>query len=63
MDEEELIKKHSGEWILFFNDEIIDHSNNLEKMLRLADKKFPSDKYPDDVIKISKVLSGDIHLL
>ena len=63
MDDEELIKKHSGEWILFFNDEIIDHSNNLEKMLKLADKKFPSEKYPDDVIKISKVLSGDIHLL
>jgi hypothetical protein len=51
-----------GEWLLFFNDEIIDHSSNIKKILKLAEKKFPEDRFPEDTIKISKVLSGDIRL-
>ena len=62
MIKEDFQKKHSGEWILLFNDEIIDHSSNIEEILKLAEEKYPEDKFPDDAIKISKVLSGDIHL-
>ena len=62
MKEEEVSKKLSGEWLLLFNDEIIDHSSNVEDILKLAEEKYPPDKFPDDEIKISKVLSGDIHL-
>ncbi len=47
---------------LLFNDKIIDHSANVEDMLKLAEEKYPADKFPDDVIKISKVLSGNIRL-
>jgi Family of unknown function (DUF5678) len=62
MDREEIIKKYSGEWILLFNDTIVDHSLNLEDVLRVADEKYPAGKFPEDSIKISKVLSGSIHL-
>ncbi|MEM0466343.1 MAG: DUF5678 domain-containing protein [Candidatus Thermoplasmatota archaeon] len=62
MDKEEILKKYSGEWIILFNDEIVDHSYNLEEVLRIAEEKYPHDKFPDDTIKISKVLSGNIHL-
>ena len=62
MKEDSISKKFSGEWLLLFNDEIIDHSANVEDILKLAEEKFPADKFPDDDIKISKVLSGDIHL-
>ena len=55
-------KKFSGEWLLLFNDEIIDHSRNVEDILKLAEKKYPSEKFPEDEIKITKVLTGDIHL-
>ena len=58
MKEEEISKKLSGEWLLLFNDEIIDHSANVEDILKLAEEKFPEDKFPDDEIKISKVLNG-----
>ena len=58
MKQEEITKKFSGEWVLLFNDEIIDHSVNVEDMLKLAEEKFPADKFPDDEIKISKVLDG-----
>jgi hypothetical protein len=44
-----------GEWVLLFNDEIIDHSANVEDMLKLAQEKFPDGKYPNDSIKISKI--------
>jgi hypothetical protein len=44
-----------GEWVLLFNDEIIDHSANVEDMLKLAQEKFPEGKYPNDSIKISKI--------
>ena len=62
MEQDEVIKKYSGEWILLFNDEVVDHSINLEDMLKAADEKFPSEKFPEDTIRISKVLSGSIHL-
>jgi hypothetical protein len=62
MDTEEIVKKYSGEWILLFNDEIVDHSLNLEDVLRAADERYPAQKFPEDNIKISKVLSGSIHL-
>ncbi len=62
MKQEDVSKKFSGEWILLFNDKIVDHSANIEDMLKLAEEKYPADKFPEDQIKISKVLSGDIHL-
>ena len=55
---EDLSKKFTGEWLLLFNDEIVDHSVNIEEMLKVAEEKFPADKFPDDEIKISKVLDG-----
>jgi hypothetical protein len=58
MKQEDTSKKFSGEWLLLFNDEIIDHSSNIEDMLKLAEEKYPADKFPDDEIKISKVLDG-----
>lgn len=62
MKQENVSKELSGEWLLLFNDEVIDHSVNVEDILKLAEKKYPADKFPDDEIKISKVLSGDISL-
>ena len=62
MDQEENLKKYTGEWILLFNDKIVDHSLNLEDVLRSAEEKYPAEKFPEDNIKISKVLSGSIHL-
>jgi len=62
MEQDEILKKYSGEWILLFNDEVVDHSINLEDVLRTVDEKYPAEKYPEGNIKISKVLSGSIHL-
>ena len=62
MQQEDVLKKYSGEWILLFNDEIVDHSVNLEDVLKAADEKYPSEKFPEDNIKISKVLTGSIQL-
>ena len=62
MQQDSVLKRYSGEWIILFNDEIVDHSYNLEDMLKLVDEKYPAEKFPDDNIKISKVLSGNIHL-
>jgi hypothetical protein len=58
MKQDDISKKFSGEWILLFNDKIIDHSVNIEDILRTCDEKFPEHKFPDDKIKISKVLDG-----
>ena len=58
MKEEEISKKFSGEWLLLFNDEIVDHSANVEDILKIAEEKFPEEKFPNDEIKISKVLTG-----
>jgi len=46
-----------GEWVLIFNEKIIDHSANIEDMLRLAEERFPNEKYPGDAVKISKIFS------
>ena len=62
MKDESVSKKFSGEWLLLFNDEIIDHSINVEEILKIAEEKYPSEKFPEDEIKITKVLTGDIHL-
>jgi len=62
MKQEDSPKKFSGEWLLLFNDKIVDHSTNIEDILKLVEEKYPADKFPDDDIKISKVLSGEIHL-
>jgi len=62
MEQDEVLKKYSGEWILLFNDKVVDHSINLEDMLKAADEKYPAEKFPEDQIRISKVLSGSIHL-
>lgn len=59
MKQENVSKKLPGEWLLLFNDEIVDHSSNVEDILKIADEKYPTDKFPNDEIKISKVLSGD----
>ena len=62
MEQDESLKKFSGEWILLFNDEIVDHSVNLDDVLRVVEEKFPNDKFPTDTIKISRIPSGNIHL-
>ena len=62
MERDEILKKYSGEWLLLFNDEIVDHSVNLEDVLKVVDEKYPAEKFPDDNIRISKVLSGNVHL-
>ncbi|MEF8880140.1 MAG: DUF5678 domain-containing protein [Candidatus Thermoplasmatota archaeon] len=62
MEDENVSKKFPGEWLLLYKDEIIDHSSNVEEVLRLAEEKFPEEKYSSDKVKISKVLSEDIHL-
>jgi hypothetical protein len=58
MIQENTKKELSGEWLLLFNDEVVDHSENIEDILRLCEEKFPADKFPDDEIKISKVING-----
>lgn len=60
MKQDDLSKKFSGEWLLLFNDEIIDHSANVEEILKLAEEKFPAEKFPQDNIKISKVIEGTL---
>jgi hypothetical protein len=60
MKKDDINKKFSGEWLLLFNDEIIDHSVNIEDILKICDEKYPADKFPDDEIKISKVLDGTL---
>lgn len=60
MKKDDINKKFSGEWLLLFNDEIIDHSINIEDILKICDEKYPAHKFPDDEIKISKVLDGTL---
>jgi hypothetical protein len=60
MKKDDINKKFSGEWLLLFNDEIIDHSINIEDILKICDEKYPANKFPDDEIKISKVLDGTL---
>jgi len=60
---EDITKKFSGEWILLFNDKIVDHSSNVEDILKLAEEKYPSNKFPNDEIRISKVINGNFREL
>ncbi len=55
---DEEMRKYSGEWILLYNDKIVDHSVNLEDVLKVAEEKYPADKIPGDSLKIAKVLTG-----
>lgn len=55
-------RKFSGEWLLLFEDQIVDHSSNIEDILKTAEERFPEEEYPEDKIKISKVITEDIHL-
>ena len=54
---DEEMRKYSGEWILVFKDKIVDHSVNLEEVLKVAEEKYPANKVPGDSLKIKKVLS------
>jgi hypothetical protein len=60
MRKEDINKKFTGEWILLFNDEIVDHSINIEEILKTAEEKYPANKFPDDEIKISKVFDNTL---
>lgn len=62
MIQEGSTKKLPGEWLLLFNDKIVDHSSSVEEILKVAEEKYPADKYPNDEIKISKVLCDHISL-
>lgn len=58
MTQEDEIRKYSGEWILLFDDQIIDHSVNLEDMLKLVDEKYPNEQYSENRVRISRVPTG-----
>jgi len=60
MKQETSSGKLTGEWLLLFNDEIVDHSANVEDVLKTAEEKYPAHKFPNDEIKISKVLDGTL---
>jgi hypothetical protein len=62
MNIEHETKKFSGEWLLLFDDQIVDHSANIEDILKTAEERFPEEEYPEDKIKISKVLTEEFHL-
>ncbi|HEC80914.1 MAG TPA: hypothetical protein ENI42_00605 [Thermoplasmatales archaeon] len=51
MIDPEEIEKFSGEWVLIFEDKIINHSCNLEEMLKLA------EDYPRGEVTIAKLPS------
>ena len=63
MTEENTKKELSGEWLLLFNDEIVDHSKNIEDILKTCEEKYPADKFPDDEIRISKVIDGKFRVI
>jgi hypothetical protein len=48
----------SGEWVLLYEDKIIDHSVDIQDMLVLAQEKFPINKYPHGTIRIIKMFQG-----
>ena len=58
MEPTDLEKKYQGEWILLFNDIIIDHSSNIEEILKIAEEKFPDYQNSSDAIKIAKIHDG-----
>ncbi|HHH80022.1 MAG: hypothetical protein J7L32_01565 [Thermoplasmata archaeon] len=53
------VEKFLGEWVLIFDDKVINHSYNLEDMLKLA------EDYPKEEVTIAKlpVKPGIHHLL
>ncbi len=55
---DEELRKYSGEWVLLFKDKVVDHSVNLEEVLKVAEEKYPEDKVPKDSLKISRVLTS-----
>ena len=59
MKQDEATEKFSGEWLLLFNEEVVDHSSSVEDILKLAEEKYPAEKFPDDEIKISKVIDRE----
>jgi len=38
MKQEDTSRKFSGEWLLLFNNEIVDHSANVEDILKAAEE-------------------------
>lgn len=62
MTQEDIQEKFAGEWLLLFNDKIVEHSSNIEEILKTADEKYPEEEFPRDEIKISKVFSDDLHI-
>jgi hypothetical protein len=50
-----LSEKYPGEWILLFNDKIVDHSANVEDILKICEKNYPESEFPNDEIKITKI--------
>jgi len=58
MPDEKITDIFSGEWVLLFEDRIIDHSANIQDMLNLAQDKYPNDKYPHGTVRIKKVFQG-----
>ena len=58
MDKKIFAQEYPGEWVLLFNDEIVDHSANVEDILKTCEEKYPETKFPDDDIKITKIFQG-----
>jgi len=58
MATQEELKKFSGEWVLLFDDQIVDHSVNIEDMLKVADEKFAQNNLAEERIKISRIPQG-----
>lgn len=59
---EQRLKEFDGEWVLLFDDEIINHSQDVGEMLHLADELYPAESSPRDHVKIAKVISGSLHV-
>ncbi len=53
--EEELYREYNGEWLLIFKDEVVEHSRDVEEILRLAEELFPGDMLSE--VRIRKVFS------
>jgi len=58
MVQDNKLEKYSGEWVLLFDEEIVDHSVNLEDMLKLVDQKYPTEQFEDNRVRISRIPQG-----
>jgi hypothetical protein len=58
MDKKILAQQYPGEWVLLFNDEIVDHSAKVEDILKTCEEKYPETSFPNDDIKIKKIFHG-----